>query len=203
MTVEDRLNKLERESKNWRRIALGLALVLGVSLVCSQGTQALTASQAFAAADNETFDTLRARQLHIVSPSGEVVAEFFGHDTGTDLVIRHFDADTQKLSEQTTVRCHVTLLESFDGVEKGKPGLAALAFGVTKQRNDGFIGVYNPNTNTPVVFIGLTEQSNGGFISVYNPFQNVVASMQSNNYNTGMVVVHDVNGKLSNALLPK
>ena len=46
MNVENRLARLEREIRSWWFTALGLGLLLGASICCTQGTQEPTATPA-------------------------------------------------------------------------------------------------------------------------------------------------------------
>ena len=91
MNVEDRLTKLESESRCWRRIALALAIVIGASLNCSRGTQTPSTRSAVADASKSgvTLDEIRARRLVIVNDKDETVAGLHSYASGAML---HLDA---------------------------------------------------------------------------------------------------------------
>jgi len=216
MNIEDRLAKLERESKSWRRIALGLALVFGVSLSCSQGTQAPPASRAFAARD-ESFDTIRAHTLEIVDASGEVVAALKGQATGASLRLSSTDDSHSEvyLSSTDGGVCSVLGTDNLVGMSSDRISLLRrdvitdreLEQYTAKQKRGEKLDESEKNSlsellrrpDLPLCDISVNE-AGGATIAVYNPLGKNVVTMQSNKTNSGSVIVYDVNGKPSKSL---
>lgn len=103
MDIEHRLLKLERETRRWRAIALATALVLGVTLSCTQGTNAptISPSAAPAVADDRTPKAtpgnLRATSLEIVNRKGQTVADLVAGDDGASLRFYATDQTTKML----------------------------------------------------------------------------------------------------------
>jgi len=185
MNVEDRLTKLERENRNWRRVAFGLVVLVGASLCCTQGTQtpSVSASTSSALADasqsGRTLDTIRVRKLEIVNSKGEIVVTLSSLGEGDGFVLVE-----GKDGDLTWLRDGYISLKRKNGDETNLMG--------------GHVALQKKG-DKDLIHISCGE-GGGGIIEVYNPYGKVAVSVQSNKTNQGAVYVHDVSGEISNML---
>jgi hypothetical protein len=219
MNIEERLAKLERGSRAWRRMALALALIIVVCLICSQAThearsQTTSSGLASASQSGQTLDQIRAKSLEIVDDKGQRVALLTGtSDGGAVLFVsarEHFGS--------------AYLMLGPDGPKwriVGEGGAIFLSHRGIAIRSDESVAWRQSEALAKKIELGTlsaeeaaqvgklqipaaveigTTTLGGGFVSVYNPLGKRVASMQSSNTNSGVVTVHDVNGEVSNIL---
>jgi hypothetical protein len=217
MSIEDRLAKIERESRAWRRIALALALLIGASLSCTQSNQGPPASPstpsalAEASQSGRTLDTIRARKLEIVNDVGETVALLADGPTGGFLEIEAGDKKSYVIIASLPNEMGL-MVSGPDGYVLVSPqNLAVMAFDDAQRRETERLSRKQRDGETltdaereklkapPAVNIGRGEGS-GGMINIANQFGKVVASLQCNKKNEGMLMVFDVNGERANAV---
>jgi len=213
MNIEERISRLERESRTRRWIVLGLALVVGAFLGC------------YAISCVRTPDTVRAKNLEIVNDEGRTVASLaatksgawlgfsttdgtrslgmgaYGsgltglvlHDKGGTLFVTSGGLSVSDEDGGVMVTSGSVMVGRADLAKRLRPKESAQqGIPVGDEEREAY-------TETPLVVIGRTDAP-GGLIEVYNPLGKVVVSAQCNKANEGAVSIHDVNGKFSNVL---
>lgn len=221
MTIEQRLEKLERQVVVWRRVAIGFPLILVFILSCvsSGGLLIRPLAQVAIAEDDlreRTEARIRTETVEIVNRKGQVVGELTGMDRGATLVLRDAEgADSIILSTSigmpyceivdnddvarmtgSTVEVYptdaVSMKQRRQLEQKVASGKGLSARDLESMKGGG--------AQFPAVQIGRSTQG-GGVIDVYNPFGKIVTSLQCTKVNSGAVIVNDVNGNVVNALL--
>ncbi|MEX1028284.1 MAG: hypothetical protein WD049_09825 [Candidatus Paceibacterota bacterium] len=226
MNIEDRLNKLERESKSWRRIALGLALVCGVSLSCSQGTNAPIPPRAYAddarapgTSTSEVVDKIRTRQLEIVDAEGKMVASLTSVRSGSILFLGSTDDSGNQANLSTASGPGCMLQDNDHEMYMDSTGISILRRDEAKRRgldrlnskikrgekfDESARKLYSELLaleDNPLCEIGISK-TGGGIVDVFNPLGKKVVSIQADKSNKGMVVVSDLNGNHQEYLSP-
>jgi hypothetical protein len=223
MTIEDRVSKLEREGRTWRRIAIGLAAVLGVSITCSEraGERNPNSGQsgaAIAVEPERIYEKIRLKNLEIVDDAGNTVGGFRadtrqGGSAGAlwltcappsgDLVtlvprlglVVFSRNGSGSLGPDRALwsRYHPEYVRLMDQARSQTGQAATNAFKLA----EGFL-----DQGKSLVSIGGLDADRGavGAVTVYNVFGKVAATMHADNTNQGAVYVSDVNGQVRNSL---
>jgi hypothetical protein len=222
MSMEDRLAKIERESRTWRRIALVLALLIGASLSCTQSNQGPPASPSTPAASAQVsqadgiLEVVRTRELQIVNDAGETVAGVEGTAKGGRLYVYADDGDikSQLVVEAAPNKIRLIIRDRDSIVSLGTEDITVSAFEgdpliIAKLRagqlltEDEAAKVKEQLFRAPAVKIACTHDRSG-IIEVANPAGKVAASIQCDKDDQGgRVNVNDVAGELGNSLAPQ
>jgi hypothetical protein len=220
MTIEERIERLERENRRWRRVAMYLMALLAASFVCTRLPSGLLAG---AAEGNDSPGKVKATAFELVTQKGDLIAFLGGDEKGATLYLGGADAFAPKAYLSSRDNASALRLEGPDGftvinqtslsnfsedpVKKRRREewiKARIARGEDiqhKSREDEEFEKANSETHG-IAHIGMTDQR-GGEIDVCNTFGKVVVSAESSKTNQGLVIVNDVNGMISNALGPK
>lgn len=222
MTIEERLERLERENRRWRVVVVCLTALVAAFVSCTQSPTGPAAGAA-QGRDSAPPGVLRATALEIVTEKGAMVAFLGGDEGGSTLSLGSPDAFAPHI--RVSSRDNESRLQLFgrDGdVFIDHSSFTILSENPVKQRRreewikariargenidrksreDEEFEKANSESHG-VAHIGMTDQR-GGQIDVCNAFGKVVVSAESSKTNQGLVIVNDVNGVFSNALGPK
>ncbi len=150
MNIEQRINKLEREGRNWRRTALGLALLIGVSLSCSSQNEPPTVSGSAAtvlantSGSVDVMENVRTRSLEVVNDRGEVVASL---NATTWLTLESEDSNSKvSLVAGQKPGCRIHGDKGFLGIsdwtmQMFPPGADIAAISIESENGKGAISV--------------------------------------------------------------
>lgn len=123
MSIEERLTKLERDNKTWRRLAIALAGVLGLAIACSDGGFRGGSGQIAIGAGQTlnpevVHEKLRVRTLELMSHTGEVGGWLTGDSLRLSNERASLSADPTGLSiySQAPDRSGVTMFVDKDAV---------------------------------------------------------------------------------------
>ena len=168
MTIEQRLEKLERTVRRYQLAfgILGLALLATTAIACSQ--------QALAAENNAAIpEVIRARKFEVVARNGKPIVQIGslkfpnGREYGQIVVRSDSGVPTWVTTANDEGGGSIAL---FDGKLRGK------------------------QPPTPAVYIEAIPKI-GGIMSMWNGLDKKVVYIGSGKTNTGVVTVGDVNGE--------
>jgi hypothetical protein len=217
MSLEERINRLERENRHWRLLALGLAGLMGFWLSCAAEIEPKSApgagmtEETLSEQGDKVFENIRTRALTVVNENGEVMVSLIASGSYSQLNMSgkthklrlsagsmgeglEDDAEISLTGEdgKTYIGHDSISLKALDPIEERKRNqlMAKVLKGYTLTDADRELFKDDePNT------IFISSVNRGGIIDVHNPFGKVVVSIQSNKTNEGAVYVNDVAGK--------
>ncbi len=216
MTLDERVDKLERDNRFLRRVSFVLMAVVAacttfailamrVALLRPEGVSYVPASMR--AVEEETVDTLRVRHLLVVDANGEVRIKLDANDYGGTLKIWGSDGST---SDRIALRAHghggeLQIQGSGGGkcwmMTSGSEGFLAVAdanYDVIVGGGGG-IEVLSPDGGSAVLVKGPKGENRtiigSSFVSVANSSGKEVVSMQLNKKDEGGVYLTDANGR--------
>lgn len=215
MSIEQRLQKLERSNCRWRTLAVA-ALVVLILASCSSRERDTPRASASKPENLEIADTIRTRGIIIHDRDDKPVGSFYGMPGGAWLTL---GSKTESRSISLYTFGDYTSLEVSS--PSGKTTLNGASIELSRvdegkkrqffrlhEKNKGIKSSDVPDEeqkildrgfHDPRVVIGLGE-GGGGMVDVYNVFSKPVVAIQSNKANRGAVYVNDVNGKSGNVL---
>lgn len=216
MNLEERITRLERQNRNWRFLALGLAGLMGFWLSCTAEIEPKSAP-AGTTKDEETnsnqgdkiHELLRTRALAIVNEDGKMLTGLMAFGSYTQLTMKGGRHELSLSADENDVQISLTgedgktyighdaiYLKALDPIEERKRKQimeqAAKGYKITQADRELF------KDKEPT--IAISSSNRGGIIDVHNPFGEVVVSIQSNKSNEGAVYVHDVAGNVKKSL---
>ena len=170
LTVEQRLEKLERQAKRYR-----MALVLLTAALC--GMLSLAATD-----DNRVHDVLKARRLEVVNAAGDLVVVMTSDEAGGVLGINNNAG--QLMAIMTSDKDGGKLVINNNA---GQP-----MAGMGSDEAGGRLLVWN-NAGQPMV--GMVSGEDGGSLSVLNNAGGAVVQAHADDYGHGYIGVFDRKGK--------
>lgn len=205
MNIDERMSRLERESRRWRFLAVACLLIIGFwfSYTMLSRNSAVEAN-----GDNSASipEEIRTNRLLIVNNDGETVGTFQAGKSGTFLDLKNPNSQDRIVMQVTRGLPGATvMLSGENGYVTLKPEtislsrsnqraralIQKLADGVTLSSEEK---QFIQDKSTPSVQIRAAD-SEGGIIDVYNPAGKRVVSIESLTTNNGAVIVRDARGR--------
>ncbi len=190
MTIEERLDHLEKANRRWRVFAVSLSLVLAVGLFMAQGRSQMVP------------DVIRAKKIEVVGKNGAPVVSLSAWDRGGRI---HTMTNTGKmLFEATAGEVSVynnkgQKLVKLSATKEGEGLLATynhkgegvVAIGATKE-GEGALATYN---GAGQKLVTITAADNGGAISVWNTTGEAICTARVDENGNGEVGAWNRDGK--------
>ena len=190
MTIEERLDHLEKANRRWRTFAVSLSLVLAMGLFMAQGPGQIIP------------DVIRAKKIEVIGKNGSPVVSLSSWDRGgrihamtnsgkmlfesTAGEISVYNSNGQKLVKLSATKEGEGLLATYNHKGEG-----VVAIGATKE-GEGALATYNGDGQKLVT---ITAADNGGAISVWNTTGEAICTARVDQDGNGEVGAWNRDGK--------
>jgi len=211
MSIEERLTKLERDSKTWRRLAIVLASVLGLLIACSEGDFRSGNGQIATGAGQTlnpeiVHEKLRVRELEVVDAAGKTAGRFtpdllwVGNTDGnggggkfwvTNAPGECFVSLTTEENELFLTATRATWKRYTPKQQQARKRLMKLSI---EQRVAMTLEERESSMPSTTLMLGSGE-AGGEYLDIYSALGEAVVSLQANKANEGALYLKDVNGK--------
>ena len=166
MTVEGRLDRLERSLRRWRTVTIGLVLIMVIGITVAQTMP-----------DEVQFE-VRCRNLKVVNFEGETVASLSvtGHGGGA-LRIANSSGLVTLFTEQNSAGNNILRMSSEMGYSTIVGGVVTIA----SRKGEGQVSIFN--------------SENGGYVSLTNKTGEEIVQIYADEYGNGVVGAYNRKGK--------